>query len=92
MTPDDATAFLRSAMPLADTLDMRATAAGPSEARVEIDWAPGLCTGNGVLHGGWKIFAPQDTTSRSSTIRTASRSRSLRIPTATRSSLLRSKV
>jgi 1,4-dihydroxy-2-naphthoyl-CoA hydrolase len=52
MTPDEATAFLRAAMPLADTLDMRATAAGPAEARVEIDWAPGLCTGDGVLHGG----------------------------------------
>ena len=52
MTPDEATAFLRSAIPLCDTLDMRATAAGPDEARVEIDWAPGLCTSNGVLHGG----------------------------------------
>ncbi|HZA75535.1 MAG TPA: PaaI family thioesterase [Acidimicrobiales bacterium] len=52
MTPDEATAFLRSAIPLCDTLDMRATAAGPDEARVEIDWAPGLCTSNGLLHGG----------------------------------------
>jgi uncharacterized protein (TIGR00369 family) len=52
MTPDEATAFLRSAIPLCDTLDMRATAAGPDEVRVEVDWAPGLCTSNGVLHGG----------------------------------------
>jgi uncharacterized protein (TIGR00369 family) len=52
MDPDQATAFLRSAMPLCDTLDMRATAAGPDEARVEIDWAPALCTSNGLLHGG----------------------------------------
>ncbi len=52
MTPDEATTFLRSAVPLCDTLDMRATAAGPAEARVEIDWAPGLCTSDGVLHGG----------------------------------------
>jgi 1,4-dihydroxy-2-naphthoyl-CoA hydrolase len=52
MSPDEATAFLRSAIPLCDTLDMRATAAGPDEARVEMDWAPGLCTSNGVLHGG----------------------------------------
>jgi uncharacterized protein (TIGR00369 family) len=52
MTPDDATAFLRSAMPLCDTLDMRAKAAGPEQVWVEIDWAPGLCTSNGLLHGG----------------------------------------
>jgi uncharacterized protein (TIGR00369 family) len=52
MKPDEATAFLHSAIPLCDTLDMRATVAGLHETRVEIDWAPGLCTSNGVLHGG----------------------------------------
>jgi uncharacterized protein (TIGR00369 family) len=52
MNPDEATDFLRSAIPLCDTLDIRAAAAGPDEVRVEIDWAPGLCTSNGVLHGG----------------------------------------
>lgn len=52
MTPAQATDLIRSAMPLCDTLDMRATAAGPDEVRVEIDFAPGLCTTGGVLHGG----------------------------------------
>lgn len=52
MTPTEATDLIRSAMPLCDTLDMRATAAGPDEVRVEIDHAPGLCTAGGVLHGG----------------------------------------
>jgi uncharacterized protein (TIGR00369 family) len=52
MSPDQATEFLRSAMPLCATLDMRATVAGRDEVRVELDWAPGLCTGNHVLHGG----------------------------------------
>jgi uncharacterized protein (TIGR00369 family) len=52
MTPSEATDLIRSAMPLCDTFDMRATAAGPAEVRVEIDHAPGLCTTGGVLHGG----------------------------------------
>ena len=52
MTPSEATDLIRSAMPLCDTLDMRATAAAPAEVRVEIDHAPGLCTTGGVLHGG----------------------------------------
>jgi 1,4-dihydroxy-2-naphthoyl-CoA hydrolase len=52
MTPDQATHLIRSAMPLCDTLAMRATAAGPEEVRVEIDWEPGLCTTGEVLHGG----------------------------------------
>ena len=52
MTPDEATALIRSSMPLCATLGMRATAADPAEVRVEIDWAPGLCTSGEVLHGG----------------------------------------
>jgi uncharacterized protein (TIGR00369 family) len=52
MTPSEATDLIRTAMPLCDTLDMRATAAAPAEVRVEIDHAPGLCTTGGVLHGG----------------------------------------
>jgi 1,4-dihydroxy-2-naphthoyl-CoA hydrolase len=52
MTPYDATALIRSSMPLCATLGMRATAADPAEVRVEIDWAPGLCTSGEVLHGG----------------------------------------
>jgi 1,4-dihydroxy-2-naphthoyl-CoA hydrolase len=52
MTPDQATDLVRSSMPLCDTLDIRAVAAGPAEVRLEIDHAPGLCTAGGVLHGG----------------------------------------
>jgi 1,4-dihydroxy-2-naphthoyl-CoA hydrolase len=52
MDAAQATDLIRSAMPLCDTLDMRSTAAGPDEVRVEIDHAPGLCTTGGVLHGG----------------------------------------
>lgn len=52
MTPAQATDLIRDAMPLCDTLDMRAGAAGPDEVRVEIDHAPGLCTTGGALHGG----------------------------------------
>jgi 1,4-dihydroxy-2-naphthoyl-CoA hydrolase len=52
MTPDQATDLVRSSMPLCDTLDIRALAAGPEEVRLEIDHAPGLCTAGGVLHGG----------------------------------------
>ena len=52
MTPDQATDLVRSSMPLCDTLDVRAAAAGPAQVRLEIDHAPGLCTIGGVLHGG----------------------------------------
>ena len=52
MSPDEATTLIRTAMPLCATLGMRATAADPGEVRVEIDWAPGLCTSGDVLHGG----------------------------------------
>ena len=52
MTSDQATELVRSSMPLCDTLDVRALAAGPGEVRLELDHAPGLCTTAGVLHGG----------------------------------------
>ena len=49
MTPEQATDLVRSSMPLCDTLDVRAAAAGPDEVRLELDHAPGLCTIGGVL-------------------------------------------
>jgi uncharacterized protein (TIGR00369 family) len=52
MSPDEATTLIRTAMPLCAALGMRATAADPAEVRVEIDWAPELCTTGDVLHGG----------------------------------------
>jgi 1,4-dihydroxy-2-naphthoyl-CoA hydrolase len=52
MSVTDPTALIRSAMPLCETLGMRATAAGPDEVVVALDWAEGLCTSGGALHGG----------------------------------------
>jgi uncharacterized protein (TIGR00369 family) len=52
MSPDEATALIRSAMPLCTTLGMRATESGPDAVRVELDWSPDLCTSGDVLHGG----------------------------------------
>ena len=51
-TNDDATAFIRAAMPLCATLHMRAIVSGPDEVRLALDWAPELCTSNAMLHGG----------------------------------------
>lgn len=52
MTVADPTALIRSAMPLCDTVGMRAGEAGPDQVVVAIDWSEGLCTSGGVLHGG----------------------------------------
>ena len=49
---DDLTTFLRSAMPLCATLGMRGVLQTPDEVRLELDWAPELCTTAGLLHGG----------------------------------------
>lgn len=49
---DDPTGFVRSAMPLCDTLGIAATAMSPSEVTLTMAWAPERCTSNGVLHGG----------------------------------------
>ncbi|MFN0089664.1 MAG: PaaI family thioesterase [Acidimicrobiales bacterium] len=48
----DPTAFLHETMPFCATLGMRALALRPDEVRLALDWAPGLCTTNGLLHGG----------------------------------------
>jgi uncharacterized protein (TIGR00369 family) len=52
MSPEEATALIRSAMPLCITLGMRATESGPDAVRVELDWSRDLCTSGEVLHGG----------------------------------------
>jgi len=49
---DDATAFLHESMPLCATLGFRAESSSPSEVVLAVDWAPGLCTTAGLLHGG----------------------------------------
>lgn len=47
----DLTATVNEQMPLGATLGIR-TSGGPEEVQVELDWASGLCTAGGVLHGG----------------------------------------
>lgn len=45
------TAFVNEEMPLGTTLGIR-TFGGPEEIETALDWAPGLCTSAGVMHGG----------------------------------------
>lgn len=49
---EDPTAFIRSSMPLCETLGIRAEALAPAEVVLELDWAAELCTAGGLLHGG----------------------------------------
>jgi 1,4-dihydroxy-2-naphthoyl-CoA hydrolase len=49
--PRDLTAMVNDQMPLGTTLGIR-TSGGPEEVEATLDWAPELCTGGGVLHGG----------------------------------------
>jgi 1,4-dihydroxy-2-naphthoyl-CoA hydrolase len=52
MSDEDPTAFIQRAMPLCATLGIRAEALTAANVRLVLDWAPPLCTGNGILHGG----------------------------------------
>ena len=45
------TEFVNAQMPLGATLGIR-TFGGPDEVDATLEWAPGLCTAAGVLHGG----------------------------------------
>ncbi len=47
----DLTDVVNSQMPLGTTLGIR-TSGGPDEVEATLEWAPGLCTAAGVLHGG----------------------------------------
>ncbi len=47
----DLTETVNEQMPLGATLGIR-TSGGPDEVEATLDWAPGLCTAAGVLHGG----------------------------------------
>lgn len=49
---DAATALVHQTMPLCRTLGIRVVAFEADDVRLAIDWAPELCTSNGVLHGG----------------------------------------
>lgn len=46
------TNFLRTSMPLCETLGMRVEDASPELVRLALDWSPSLCTTAGLLHGG----------------------------------------
>ena len=52
MTDAAATEMIHAQVPLCLTLGITADAAGPDEVVLSLDWAPNLCTGNDVLHGG----------------------------------------
>ena len=52
MTDTAATEMIHSLVPLCVTLGITADTAGPNEVVLSLDWAPNLCTGNDVLHGG----------------------------------------
>lgn len=49
---NDSTAFIRSAMPLCEALDVEAISLAPSEVVLRMAWATERCTSNGLLHGG----------------------------------------
>ena len=52
MTDQATTALIQEAMPLCATLGIRAQSYAAEQVALELDWAPGLCTTNGILHGG----------------------------------------
>jgi uncharacterized protein (TIGR00369 family) len=49
---DDTPTRVQETMPLCDTLGFREVSAADGAVILELDWAPGLCTTNGLLHGG----------------------------------------
>lgn len=49
---NEATRTLHDTMPLCATLGMSAERFEPDGVVLVIDWAPGLCTSNAMLHGG----------------------------------------
>jgi 1,4-dihydroxy-2-naphthoyl-CoA hydrolase len=52
MTDPAATELIHAQVPLCATLGITADTFGPDEVVLSLDWAPTLCTGNDVLHGG----------------------------------------
>ena len=49
---DELTAMVHETMPLCATLGVTATGFEAGEVRLEMAWAPELCTSGGILHGG----------------------------------------
>ena len=56
----DPTQFIRSTMPLCETLGMTASALSPERVVAHLEWRPELCTAGGLLHGG-AVMALADT-------------------------------
>ena len=52
MTDREATATIHDLMPLAANLGIRVDFYTPDQVVLAMDWAPALCTANGILHGG----------------------------------------
>jgi 1,4-dihydroxy-2-naphthoyl-CoA hydrolase len=52
MTDLAATEMIHAQVPLCATLGITADTFRPDEVVLSLDWAPTLCTGNDVLHGG----------------------------------------
>lgn len=52
VTDNAATEMIHAQVPLCATLGITADTFRPGEVVLSLDWAPNLCTGNGVLHGG----------------------------------------
>jgi acyl-coenzyme A thioesterase PaaI-like protein len=52
MTDAAATELMHAQVPLCATLGITADTFRPDEVVLSLDWAPTLCTGNDVLHGG----------------------------------------
>lgn len=52
MTDAAATELIHAQVPLCATLGITVDTFRPDEVVLSLDWAPTLCTGNDVLHGG----------------------------------------
>lgn len=52
MAQQDVTAVIREFMPFCATLGIRAEEYTAHQVVLALDWAPTLCTANGLLHGG----------------------------------------
>jgi len=52
MADREATTAIQDLMPLAVTLGLRADDYSADQVVLSMDWAPSLCTADGILHGG----------------------------------------
>ncbi|MCR9212504.1 MAG: PaaI family thioesterase [Proteobacteria bacterium] len=52
MADKNLTDNIREKMPLCATLGIEVEKLTPQEAIFKLQWAPGLCTSNGMIHGG----------------------------------------